>query len=249
MVESTCTSADVHWSYGRHNSSAALTGYRMSLRLQPSSHRGATRLGLLLLLVPLGLILIAGLVVVIWWQSFKGTPEYSVSLLVDAAQRNDDVAFNRVFDVDQVVENFVVDTTRRATSSPELADALGMFKPVSSLASETIRPVVRERAQARIKEISASSARMPFFLKALGIRFGSDVKTDDKKARVTIKHGDQTFEMSLAPDGDHWKVISVNDDALAAQVVSDLAGSLRNATPDIQKRVTDGLPEIQKLLP
>jgi hypothetical protein len=223
----------------------------MSTRTKRNSDAGASRLVLLLLLLPFVLLVVTGFATLIWWQYFKTTPEYSVAILVDASQRNDNEAFDRVFDMNQVIQNFLIDGTRRATGSPELAEALGIkFKPASSVASELIQPVVREGVQARIKELGASTDRMPFFVKAIAIRTNSSAANEDRKARVTIRKGSQDLEMWLVPESDHWKVIAIKNDALAAEILAEVTRELKNHAPDqLQKRMTDALPEVQKLLP
>ena len=221
----------------------------MSTAPRDKASRGVSRLGLLLVLTPLLLLLIAGLSSLVWWQYFKSTPAYSLSLLVDAAQRNDPVAFDEAFDTKVVVEHFLSDAANRMTGSTTLGDTvMQRVQPVSGPVSEAVKPIVRERLQKKINELGPA-ANLPFFLKALAIRLGTNVSQNDEKATVVIEHNNQHLELWLAPTEHRWKVVAVKDDELAEQVLANIKAKLRKSQLPVAVPKGLTLPDLEKLIP
>jgi len=202
-------------------------------------------------LIPGGL-LIAGLVVFFaWWQYFKTTPAYSLALLVDAAQRNDEAAFDRVVDLDQVIDTFIAQAAEGSPMglTPELVTPVRM--QLQSLAPETsagIKQVVKEEIRTRINELAARSGARPFLLIALAMPFAADIKQSGDSAQVRISENDQVELRLERRDGSDWKVISVRDQALAGRVVQGIIKRLPGTEPPIDKQLRM-LPETLQKLP
>src|SRR5260370_42444220 len=49
----------------------------------------------------------------LWWRHYQGQPAYSLALLVDAAQRNDGAAIDRLLELDKVTPEFVLPVEQR----------------------------------------------------------------------------------------------------------------------------------------
>ena len=84
------------------------------------ARRRSGRLGriLLILAVALFVVLIGiGAGAYFWWQNYKAQPAYTLALLVDAAQRNDDQEIDRILDMDKSSEGFVGEVRARLTGS------------------------------------------------------------------------------------------------------------------------------------
>src|SRR2546426_373663 len=101
---------------------------RMAARRKRSGEsRGAGRvlaiIGIIIVVVLLGTA--AG--VYFWWQHYKAQPAYTLALLVDAAQRNDNEEVDRILDMDKVTDNFVADVRERVTSGN--SSPIGNFLP------------------------------------------------------------------------------------------------------------------------
>src|SRR5258708_3463358 len=70
----------------------------------------------LAILALLMLIGVAGLGVggFFWWRHYQTTPAYAVTLLVDAAQRNDVTAFEKLINDDEVAKNMSASVSQKA---------------------------------------------------------------------------------------------------------------------------------------
>src|SRR3954470_19669694 len=108
-----------------------------ALHLSPQGQQpygaGAKRKKWPIVLGVIGVVLIATAVGgYFYWQYYKTKPAYSLALAIDAAQRNDSVAFDEVFDTDKVVESF----------APQMIDeAKGSF-------GTALTPAMQQRVEA-----------------------------------------------------------------------------------------------------
>ena len=164
---------------------------------------------------------------------------------MDAAQRDDKAAFDEVFDVEVAVKNFALEGAKN--KGIDLPDWMrsGMH-PVSPRVMEAIKPIVREGIRRRILELGAESDGKPFIFKALGILFKTNIIEESDKATAQITHRGQTMELRLERTDRHWKVVSVRDEALAGQIMADIAKELPVRIPpsELTKPLTDILPNV-----
>jgi hypothetical protein len=201
-------------------------------------------------LIPVGLLL-AGLVVLFaCWQYFKTTPAYSLALLVDAAQRNDQAAFDRVVDLDQVIDTFIAQAAQSSIVglTPELVTPVRT--QLQSLAPETsagVKQVVKEEIRTRINELAASSGTRPFVVTALAMPFVADIKQTGDTAQIRINDNDQVELRMERHDGSDWKVISLQDQALATRVVQGIIRNLPATESQIDKQLRTLPGTLQKL--
>jgi hypothetical protein len=200
-------------------------------------------------LIPVSLLFVVVVVFFAWWQYFKTTPAYSLALLVDAAQRNDQAAFDRVVDLDQVIDTFIAQAAQGSTMglTPELVTPVRM--QMQSLAPETsagIKQVVKEEIRTRVNEVAASSGSRPFVLTAVAMPFVADINQNGDIVLVRIN--DQVELRMERHDGSDWKVISLRDQALAARVVQGIIKNLPQSDSQIDKQLRT-LPGTLRKLP
>lgn len=181
-------------------------------------------------LVIIGLVLVALLGTYLWWRSFERSPAYSLALLIDAAQRDDKQAVDSLIDADQIAQGFIPQVIDKlaAQNSPVPPQARASLSNALPQLLPRVREGVRDEVAAGVKGLSKNgpASRMPFFVKALGVRSASDVKESGDAATVTAKVGDRTVELSMRRDGERWKVVTVKDDQLATDIATRLASSV-----------------------
>ncbi|MBC7911757.1 MAG: DUF2939 domain-containing protein [Pyrinomonadaceae bacterium] len=214
----------------------------------------------------LGIIAIALVVVVLaaalggylWWRSYKTKPAYSLALLVEAVERNDMAAFDRIVDTDKVVESFVPQVTEKAVGRYASALTGPLRSQVESLIP-TLMPVVKEKVReeiiAHVKELSERASGKPFFIVALGVPYVVDIKEENGAAKVTANFKDRPVLLTMQPNGDRWKIVSVTDETLAARIVDNIAKDLpavgsqveKEVRKKLQKNLPGGLPDIPLL--
>jgi uncharacterized membrane protein len=202
---------------------------RVQEEARQKKRRGFGRAGRLLSVT--ALVIIAVVLVAIaggyaWWRSFERSPAYSLALLVDAAQRDDKQTVESLIDADQIAQGFI----------PQVIDKLaGANSPVppqarASLSSALpqLLPRVREGVRDEIaQDLKAlSKGHTSFFLTALAVKTAADVKEQGNKADVTVKSGDRPVELTMARNGERWKVVTVKDDQVANDIATRLASSI-----------------------
>jgi hypothetical protein len=202
-------------------------------------------------LIPGGLLIAGFVVFFVWWQYFKTTPAYSLALLVDVAQRNDQAAFDRVVDLDQVIDNFIAQAAEGSAMglTPELVTPVRM--QLQSLAPETsagIKQVVKEEIRTRINELTGSSGARPFLVTAVAMPFVADIKQTGDTAQVRLNENDEVELRMERREGSDWKVISLRDQALAGRVVQGIIKRLPGTESQIDKQLGT-LPETLQKLP
>jgi hypothetical protein len=185
-------------------------------------------------LSPRVVALAAGLLLVVagsyaLWQSYKKSPEYSLALLIEAAQRNDLRAVEELVDSDRVTGAFVPQVIEklaagegRAVPAPvrrQIEAALPQFLP-------RVRETMREEMARFAKEVAARSGEMPFLLRVFALSRASETKEEGDIATVTFNTEDRPTELKMQRSGERWKIISVKDDAMAAGIAERVQGSL-----------------------
>lgn len=190
-------------------------------------------------LVVIGVLLVLLVGSYMWWQGFKKSPPYSLALLVDAAQHDDVQAVETMIDADQIAQGFV----------PQVIDNLagtGSQLPPPARASLTatlpallprVRETMRDEIARAMKGLSPNdSSSAPFFVKALGVRQAATVVERGDAATVTVNAGERPVELSMRRDGERWKLVTVKDPQLAADIATRLAASLPAAPPPPQNQ-------------
>lgn len=206
-------------------------------------------------LIP-SILLIAGLIVSFaWWQYFKTTPAYSLALLVDAAQQDDQAAFDRVVDLDRVIDNFITQGGPGSALGLTTELVTSMRTQLQSFAPETLAGIkegVRAEIRNRTNELSGSSSGRPFPLIALAMPFVVEINQTGDSALVRMSNIDQIELTMESREGGSWKVTSLRDKALAARVVSGIVKELPQSESQIDqqmRRQLRALPENLRQLP
>jgi hypothetical protein len=228
---------------------------REAAHIPPLPRRGS-RGSRILAIGCLGLVVIVlGLAVgaFLYWQNYKTKPAYSLALLVDAVQTNDEAAFNELVDTDKVVENFVPQVTEKAIGRYASALTAPIRRQVEALVPKLLPGVkaqVREEVTKKIKELSARAEGKPFFLIALGMPYIVDVKEEGDTAHVTANLNDRPVELTMTRNESRWKIVAVKDDAMATQIVDRIAKDLPAIGSELEKQIRKNLPkDVEKNLP
>jgi hypothetical protein len=193
-----------------------------------------------------------------WWQSYKARPNYSLALVVDAAQRNDMAAFDELVDMDRVVDNFVPQVVEKAGGQSSFGLPGGAIRKQLQAQMLKLAPQVKQRVRedvaAQVREISARAEGKPFFLVALSLPFIVDTKEEGDAAHINATFKDRPIELTMQRNGERWKIVGVKDDVLVSRILENVARDLpANAAnppiPDslrkkLEKQLPGKLPDI-----
>ncbi len=182
----------------------------------------------LLLLIVLGIV---GLAVggYFWWRNFQASPEYSLALIVDAAQRNDMAAVQKQIDDEAIAKNLITEVTQKATSRYGLAMNAGLQQQIDTMVP-TLLPQLKDTIQAevakQIKEFASKSEPKPFILVALAIPRLVTITREGDNAKVTAPLPNRSVELGMSRAGDIWKVTGFKDDEFTQRVVDSVMKDL-----------------------
>ena len=181
-------------------------------------------------LVVIAVVLVALAGSYLWWRSFERSPAYSLALLVDAAQRDDKQAVESLIDANQIAQGFIPQVIGKLTApdSPVPPQARAALPSAIPQMLPRVSEGVRDEIEQDLK--SLSKGHNSFVLTALAVRSLADVKEQGDRADVTVKAGDRPFELTMAREGERWKVVTVKDDKTAGDIASRLASGV-SASP------------------
>ena len=216
----------------------------------PMAHmpgRGSKGARILLIIAVVLVLLLAGLGVggYFWWQSYKTSPAYSLALLVDATQRNDQPAFDQLVDIDKIVENFVPQVTEKALGQYAAALTAPIRKQVEQQVPKLLPEVkqkVRDEVTKQVKEMSERAAGKPFPLIALGIPYVVGIKETGDAATVDVTLKDRPVQLTMQRNKELWKIVAVKDDVLAGRIVDEIAKNLPAIGSQLEQEIRRNLP-------
>lgn len=192
----------------------------------------------------LAIVLIGGVGCWLYYQSFKGTPQYSLALLIDAAKRGDRPAVDELVDTNAVVDDFVPQVLNKAT------ELYGRGLPPETIARLTaiarpLLPAVKARATAELPRVirrrTEGFGNVPFIAMVLGADRYLDIAVDGDTAIVKSRLPGHPLEARMQRRGDKWRIVGVKEEQLATDIARTIGEQLialatrgfRNTTDEI----------------
>lgn len=199
-----------------------------------------------------GLIIVALVVCFAAWQYYKTTPSYALALVIDAAQQNDRTAFDRVVNLDRVIDNFIGQNASDSAiglSTPMVTSVRMQLQLLAPETSAALKESVKEEIRNRIREL-AGPAR-PFLVTALAMPFVTEIDKTGDSAKVRINRAAEVELTMERPAGSNWQITSLQDPALARLVVSGIVKQLRQSPAELEqmRKQLRALPESLPQLP
>jgi hypothetical protein len=172
-----------------------------------------------------------------WWQSFKSSPAYTLALAAEAAELDDQQAFESLVDVEGVSRSVVPQVIERVRGTDTSLNIPPQVRRQIAQNAQVWLPGVREQVRgvlmAETKQLAArgGARNYPFFVRALALSRLGETKTldggrDNRTATVTYQVNERPVEFGLRSGGagpPDWKIISVKSDELAARVAEQVA--------------------------
>ena len=185
-------------------------------------------LAILALLILIGVV---GLAVggFFWWRHYQTTPAYAVTLLVDAAQRNDVAAFEKLINDDEVAKNMATSVSQKAAARYGYALNSSIQQRIDGLMPTLLPPLKKTIHDEVVKELqtfAAKSEQRPFILLVVTVPRLMTVTTAGDTAHVTAPMPERTIELTMQRAAESWKVVEVKDDVLVQHVVDNVMKEL-----------------------
>lgn len=188
---------------------------------------------------PRVLAILAGLVVVVvvivavggflWWRHYQSTPAYTLTLLIDAAQRNDPAEFQKRIDDDEIAKNMVASVSQKAAGRYGFAlnsSVQGQIDATVPSLLPRLKQTIHDEVVKEIKAFAAKSEPKPFIFLLVAIPSLMTVTTEGDTAKATTKISDRTIELVMKRDADRWKVTDFKDDVVVQRVVDNVMKEL-----------------------
>jgi hypothetical protein len=197
----------------------------------------------------LALLVLVGVVGVavggfLWWRHYQSSPTYAVTLLVDAAQRNDVAAFEKLIDDDEVAKNMAASVRQKATDRYGLTLNSSIQQRIDATVPSLL-PQLKQTIHAEVvKElqvIAAKSEARTFILLVVTVPRLMTITTEGDTANVKAPVPERTIELTMKREAEQWKVTEVKDDVLVQRVVDNVMkelpaiGSLDPNSPLLKK--------------
>jgi hypothetical protein len=216
-----------------------------------SGKRGRRGLGLPLLIVAVVLLLLIGGVVgggYLWWRHYQGSPAYSLALLADASQRNDNATVDSLLDMDKVTEDFVAQVRQHTAGSYSSLPSDWSAKLDSLVTSLTpkLKETVHEELMKELQRLTAPAAGKPFIAVALAIKYFANIKEENKVATAVVNIKDERLQLTMQPEAGHWRITAVQDDKLAKMIGDSVKGNLPATTAPLQDEIRKQLDKLKQ---
>ncbi|MCA1564188.1 MAG: hypothetical protein LC803_00750 [Acidobacteria bacterium] len=172
-----------------------------------------------------------------WWQSFKSGPTYTLALAVEAAELDDQRAFEELVDVEAVSRSVVPQVIERVRGADDSLNIPPQVRRQIAQNAQVWLPGVREQVRgvlmAETKQLAerGGARDYPFFVRAVALSRLGETKTlagerDNRTATVIYQVYERPVEFGLRGSGEgqtEWKIVSVKSDDLAARVAEQVA--------------------------
>jgi len=185
----------------------------------------------LAILALLGLIGVVGAGVggFFWWRHYQSTPTYAATLLVDAAQRNDVAAFEKLINDDEVAKNMLASVSQKAAARYGYAINSSIQQRIDGL-MPTLLPQLKQTIHAEVvkelQDFAAKSEPRPFILLVVTVPRLMTVTTAGDTANVKAPLPERTIEFTMQRDAERWRVTDFKDDVLVQRVVDNVMKEL-----------------------
>jgi hypothetical protein len=165
-----------------------------------------------------------------WWRHYQSSPAYTLAVLADASQRNDNATVDAILDTDKVCDDFVHQNTVGSAVS-----TIGSILPAQANSalqslSPKLKQTVHDELLKELQRLTEPAKGKPFILVALAITRFADIKEENNIAQVKVNIKDEHLQLTMQPatltDGQRWRITAVQDDKLTKLVADGMARNL-----------------------
>lgn len=185
-------------------------------------------LGILFGLFVVGIVvaLIGGF---LWYRHYQSTPTYTLTLMVDAAQRNDAVEFEKRIDSEEIAKNMVATITEKAAGRYGLALSSPIQQQINVVVPSMLprmKQTIHDEVAKEIKQFASASEPRSFIFLLVTVPSLVKVTTEGDIAKATAAIRDRTIELTMKRDAERWKVTEFKDEVVVQRVVDSVMKEL-----------------------
>lgn len=192
----------------------------------PRRRSAGRGIGRVLAVIAILLVLIVGGLVAggfFWWRHYQSSPAYSLALLVDATQRNDPQAVDKILDTDKIATDFLAQIRARVPGSAIWGSQIDLTKMSSSA---KVKETLHDQLVKELQRLTDVAADKPFVLIALAVPRFAEIKQENNVAHAMVNLKDEPIQLTMVQTGDRWRVTAVQDERLARLLAQAMVNSL-----------------------
>lgn len=163
------------------------------------------------------------------WRYYQGTPSYALSLMIDAAQRNDIPEFEKRLDDDEISKNMVAAVSEKAAARYGIALSDKVKQQIDSAMPsllQQVKPAIHDEVSKQIKEFASKSEPKPFILLVAAVSSLMTITTEGDSAKASALLNNRRFELALKRGAEGWKVTDFKDDMVVQHIVDNVMKQL-----------------------
>jgi len=196
----------------------------------PGAKRGGWRRILAILFGVVVFILVVALIGgFLWWRHYQTTPVYTLTLLADAAQRNDVAEFQKRIDDEEIAKNMTPTISQKAASRYGVAITSSVQQQIDSVVPSLLprmKQMIHDEVVKEIKQFSSASESRSFIFLLVTVPSLVRVTTEGDTAKATTAVSDRTIEFTMKRDAERWKVTEYKDDLVVQRIVDSVMKEL-----------------------
>ena len=185
-------------------------------------------LAVLALLVVIGVVG-AGVGGFLLWRHFQATPTYTMALMLDAAQSNDAVEFQKQVDDEEIAKNIAARVNQKAAARYGYALNSSIQQQIDN-AMPALLPGVKQAVHDEffnaMKALVAAPEKRSFITIVGAVRSLLTITEEGDSAKATGTVSGHNIEMTMRRDGNGWKVTDVKDDVIVQRIVDSVMKEL-----------------------
>jgi len=187
----------------------------------------------------------------LWWRQYQNSPAYSLAVLADASQRNDNATVDSMLDMDKVTEDFVSQVRKHTAgsySSVLPSDWSAKLDSLVTAVTPKLKEQVHEELMKELQRLTAPAAGKPFIAVALGIKYFANIKEENKVATAVVNIKDEHLQLTMQPatTPGRWRITAVQDDKLAKMISDNVKGNLPATGAKLQDELNKQLDKLKK---
>lgn len=181
----------------------------------------------------------------LYWRHYQSTPTYALTLLIDAAQRNDAAEFQKRINDDEIAKNMIATVSQKAATRYGLAINSSVQEQIDKQIPAVLprlKQTIHDEVVKQIKEFAAKSEPRPFVFLVAAVPSLVTVSTEGDTAKVKAPLSDRALELTMQRDATGlWKVTDFKDDVVVQRVVDGVMrelpaiGSVQSDSPLFKK--------------
>ena len=165
----------------------------------------------------------------LWWRHYQTTPVYTLTLLADAAQRNDVAEFQKRIDDEEIAKNMTPTISQKAASRYGVAITSSVQQQIDSVVPSLLprmKQMIHDEVVKEIKQFSSASESRSFIFLLVTVPSLVRVTTEGDTAKATTAVSDRTIEFTMKRDAERWKVTEYKDDLVVQRIVDSVMKEL-----------------------